>query len=89
MFSLSCQVGRTSKDCDCDLQVPSLHALREAMPGLWSVPPSTEHRERMHASVSQEQASHIPPVVRRQGVSGKPAESAVECRRRELKVAAG
>lgn len=81
------QVGRTSKDCDSDLQVPSLHDLREAMPGLWSVPPSTEHKESVHMAGEDQEASRTPPVVRRQGVCGRPAESSAECRRREVKVA--
>ncbi|BDA41297.1 probable suppressor of disruption of TFIIS [Coccomyxa sp. Obi] len=87
MFSVL--VGRTSKDCDCDLQVPSLFALREAMPGLWAVPPSTEHLEAVRgADADEEDALYVPPVARGQGVSGGPAESAADCRRREVKVAA-
>lgn len=82
-------MGRTSKDCDCDLQVPSLFALREAMPGLWAVPPSTEHLEGVRgAEADEDDALYVPPVARGQGVSGRPAESAANCRRREVKVAA-
>lgn len=66
--------------------MPSLHTLKEAMPGLWSVPPSTEHKEGLHVAGTDEDASRVPHVVRRQGVS---VECAAPSRRREVKVAAG
>ena len=80
------QVGKTGTDCKADLEMLSLHNLREAMPGLWQQPPDSQHPEVVYAH---------PPLTgptaaaMAQGVPDIPGDILEEYRRRAIKVAAG
>ena len=83
---LTVQVGKTGTDCKADLEMLSLHNLREAMPGLWQQPPDSQHPQVVYAH---------PPLTgptaaaMAQGVPDIPGDILEEYRRRAIKVAAG
>jgi hypothetical protein len=80
------QVGKTGTDCKADLEMPSLHDLRTAMPGLWKLPASSTHPHLVYAHPLLTEAT---AAAKAQGVPDIPIEVLKEYRRRAIKVAAG